>query len=60
MQAAEEVSDLAQQTTETAKRLDKLIEALERATAERDLARKQLLVSFPSTYVVQHGADAIC
>ncbi|KAK9853123.1 hypothetical protein WJX84_001911 [Apatococcus fuscideae] len=44
MQAAEEVSDLAQQTTETAKRLDKLIEALERATAERDLARKQLLI----------------
>lgn len=47
-QALEEVRALALQTTETAGRLDELIEALERATAERDLARKQLLVSPPA------------
>ena len=46
MQAADEVHSLAQQTTETAGRLDELIAALETATAERDLARQQLLVCF--------------
>lgn len=46
VQALEEVKVLAHQTTDTAGRLDELIEAVETATAERDLARKQLLVSF--------------
>lgn len=45
VQALEEVKVLAHQTTDTAGRLDALIEAVETATAERDLARKQLLVS---------------
>ncbi|KAK9846128.1 hypothetical protein WJX84_011721 [Apatococcus fuscideae] len=44
MQALAEVKALALQTTETAGQLDELIEAVEKATAERDLARKQLLV----------------
>ena len=48
VQALEEVKLLAHQTTDTAGRLDELIEAVETATAERDLARKQLLVSSPT------------
>ncbi len=52
LQAADEVHSLAQQTKETAGRLDELIAALETATAERDTARRQLLVCINDSIIL--------